>query len=161
VLALPQRLERVERPAAAATATAQARAVVIAEGPAWQAFQLLHWAFVVIPLTAGADKFFNVLAPWHEYLAPAVSDMLGLSAQRIMYTVGIVEILAGLLVAFAPRLGGWLVALWLWAIVANLMLMPGFVDIALRDAALSLGALALARLAVQYQDAVEPPRKRP
>ena len=87
--------------------------------------------------------------------------MLGLSAQRIMYTVGIIEILAGLLVAFAPRLGGWLVALWLWAIVANLMLMPGFVDIALRDAALSLGALALARLAVQYQDAVEPPRKRP
>jgi hypothetical protein len=77
-----------------------------------------------------------------------------------MYTVGIIEILAGLLVAFTPRVGGWLVALWLWAIVANLMLMPGFVDIALRDAALSLGALALARLAVQYQDAVEPPRKR-
>jgi hypothetical protein len=160
VLALPQRLERLERQPAIAPTMAPARAVVIAEGPAWQAFQLLHWAFVVIPLTAGADKFFNVLAPWHEYLAPGVSDVVGLSAQRIMYTVGAIEILVGLLVAFAPRLGGWLMALWLWAIVGNLMLMPGFVDIALRDAALSLGALALARLAVQYQDAVEPPRRR-
>ena len=158
MLALPQRLERVERPAAAATATAPARAVVIAEGPAWQAFQLLHWAFVVLPLTAGADKFFDVLAPWREYLTPAIPDLLGLSAQRIMYTVGVVEILAGLVVAFAPRVGGWLVAAWLWAITLNLLTMPGYADVALRDAGLSLAALALARLATQYQDAVEPPR---
>ena len=158
--ALPQRLERLDRPAAVIRAPSPTRAVVIAEGPAWQAFQLLHWAFVVLPLTVGADKFFDVLAPWRDYLAPAVPDLLGMSAQRIMYTVGVVEILAGLLVAFAPRLGGWLVAGWLWVVAANLMLMPGFVDVALRDAALSLGALALARLAVQYQDAVEPPRNQ-
>ena len=158
--ALPQPLERyapvVRRPA---RATAPTREVVIAAGPAWQAFQLLHWAFVVLPLTAGADKFFNVLAPWREYLSPAIPDLLGVSAQRLMYTVGVVEILAGLVVAFAPRVGGWLVAAWLWAITLNLLTMPGYADVALRDAGLSLAALALARLAAQYQDAVDPPRR--
>ena len=154
--AVPQRLER----SIVVRAPAPTRAVVIAEGPAWQAFQLLHWAFVVLPLTVGADKFFDVLAPWRDYLAPTIPDVLGMSAQRIMYTVGVIEILAGLLVAFAPRLGGWLMAGWLWLIVANLLLMPGYVDVALRDAGLSLAALALARLATQYEDAVEPARSK-
>ena len=72
----------------------------------------------------------------------------------------LVEILAGLVVAFAPRVGGWLVAAWLWAITLNLLSMPGYADVALRDAGLSLAALALARLATQYQDAIDPPRER-
>ena len=72
----------------------------------------------------------------------------------------VVEILAGLVVAFAPRIGGWLVAAWLWAITLNLLAMPGYADVALRDAGLSLAALALARLATQYQDAIDPPRER-
>ena len=155
--ALPQRLER---PSVVVRTPAPTRAVVIAAGPAWQAFQLLHWAFVVLPLTAGADKFFDVLVPWRDYLSPAIPDLLGVSAQRIMYTVGVVEILAGLVVAFAPRVGGWLVAAWLWAITLNLLSMPGYADVALRDAGLSLAALALARLATQYQDAIDPPRER-
>jgi hypothetical protein len=156
--ALPQRLDR--RAVVVEQAPAPPREVVIAAGPTWQAFQLLHWAFVVIPLTAGADKFFGVLAPWRDYLSPTIPDLLGLGTQRILHGIGIMEILAGLIVAFAPRVGGWLLAGWLWAIVINLLSMPGYADIALRDAGLSLAALALARLAVQYQDAVEPPRVR-
>ena len=152
--AVPQHLER----AAIATVPAPARAVVLAQGPAWQAFLILHWAFVVLPLTTGADKFFNVLAPWRDYLAPLIPDVLGVSAQQLMHTIGVGEVLLGLLVAFAPRVGGWLVAGWLAAISANLLLMGGFVDVAVRDAGLALGALALARLAAVYQDAIEPPR---
>ena len=154
--ALP--VEQLERPAIV-TVPAQTRAVAVAEGPAWQAFLILHWAFVVLPITLGADKFFDVLAPWKDYLAPVISDVLGVSAFSFMRSVGTVEILLGLMVAFAPRLGGWLVAGWLWAIALNLLLMPGFADVALRDVALSLGALALARLATIYQDA-EPSRRR-
>jgi hypothetical protein len=154
VNAVPQHLER----AAIATVPAPARAVVLAQGPAWQAFLILHWAFVVLPLTAGADKFFNVLAPWRDYLAPLIPDVLGVSAQQLMHTIGVGEVLLGLLVAFAPRVGGWLVAGWLAAISANLLLMGGFADVAVRDAGLALGALALARLAAVYQDAIEPPR---
>ncbi|HEU5195815.1 MAG TPA: hypothetical protein VFW70_13835, partial [Methylomirabilota bacterium] len=58
--ALP--VEELERPAIIAAA-AQSTAVAVAEGPAWQAFLILHWAFVVLPITVGADKFFEVLAP--------------------------------------------------------------------------------------------------
>ena len=155
--ALP--VERLERPAIF-TAPAPTRSVALAEGPAWQAFLILHWAFVVLPITAGADKFFDVLAPWNSYLAPVISDVLGLSATSLMRSIGIAEILIGLMVAFAPRIGGWLVAGWLWVITLNLLLMPGYADVALHDAALSLGALALARLATIYQDAVEPPRAK-
>lgn len=155
--ALP--VERLER-AAIATAPTPTRAVVVGVGPAWQAFLILHWAFVVLPITVGADKFFNVLAPWRDYLAPVVTDVLGVSGVSLMRAIGVGEILLGLMVAFAPRIGGWLVAGWLWAITLNLLLMPGYADVALRDAGLSLGALALARLATIYQDAVEPPRER-
>src|SRR5262245_5452685 len=109
-------------------------------------------------MTAGVDKFFDVLAPWRDYLAPLIPDVLGVSAQQLMHTIGVGEVLLGLVVAFAPRIGGWLVAGWLAAITANLLLMGGYADVAVRDAGLALGALALARLAIGYQDGIEPPR---
>ena len=71
---------------------------------------------------------------------------LGTGAQA-MYAVGVVEILAGLLVAVAPRIGAYVVALWLAGIIVNLLTLPGFYDIALRDFGLLVGALALGRLA--------------
>ena len=141
-----------------ATAPTSTAAAVVAEGPAWQAFLILHWAFVVLLLAAGADKFVDVLAPWREYLAPIIPDILGVSAQQFVRTVGAVEILLGLMVAFAPRVGGWLVAGWLWLITLDLLLTPGNGEAAVRDAALALGAVALARLAAVYQDAIEPAR---
>ena len=64
-----------------------------------------------------------------------------------MLAVGVVEILAGLLVAVLPRIGGYVVAAWLAGIIVNLLLIGGFYDIALRDFGLLVGALALARLA--------------
>jgi hypothetical protein len=62
----------------------------------------------------------------------------------------LLEIAAGLIVAFRPRVGAWVVFAWLWAIIVNLLSHPGFYDIALRDFGLSLGALALARLSRDY-----------
>ena len=158
--AIPQQMEESAAAVVAVAEPASSRAVVIAAGPAWQAFQALHWAFVVLPITVGADKFFDVLAPWRDYLAPSIPDLLGVSAQRVMQHVGIFEILLGLLVAFLPRLGGWVMAGWLWVIAASLLLVPGFTDVAIRDVGLSLGALALARLASEYENAVEPARPR-
>jgi uncharacterized membrane protein YphA (DoxX/SURF4 family) len=115
--------------------------------PARAAFRILHVAFAVLPLVAGIDKFFNVLGRWPDYLAPDIPDLLGVSPQAIMHAVGVLEMLAGIMVVFKPRAGGWLVAVWLWAIVANLLILRGHYDVALRDLALSLGAVALARLA--------------
>jgi hypothetical protein len=67
-----------------------------------------------------------------------------------MLAVGVIEIAAGLLVAIWPRVGAYVVMLWLWGIIVNLLMIPGFYDIALRDFGLSLGALALARLSQEF-----------
>ncbi len=141
---------RAERPDLAPTPPAP-RTVALA--PERAAFQILRVAFAALPLLAGADKFFNVVGPWQSYLAPDVPDLLGVSPQAVMHAVGVLEILAGFLVVFRPSVGGWLVAVWLWAIVGNLLILPGHYDVALRDLALSLGAIALARLAPHFEQA--------
>jgi uncharacterized membrane protein HdeD (DUF308 family) len=96
------------------------------------------------------DKFFHFLANWDMYLAPLVTRTLHIEAHHFMMVVGVIEVIAGLLVPFWPRLGGYVVMLWLWGIIVNLMLIPGFFDVALRDFGLSLGALALARLSEDF-----------
>ena len=118
--------------------------------PSYQAYQILHIAFTVAPIIAGIDKFFHVLADWDMYLSPLVSRVLGINGHTFMLGVGVVEIIAGLLVAVAPRIGGWVVAAWLCGIILNLLSIPSFFDIALRDLGLALGAAALARLSVDY-----------
>lgn len=118
--------------------------------PARQAFQLLRTVFTVAPIAFGLDKFANVLTDWPQYLAPWIDDVVPGNAQQAMYAVGVVEVLAGVLVAVAPRIGGWVVAAWLAGIIVNLLTIPGFYDIALRDVGLLVAAVALARLAVRY-----------
>jgi uncharacterized membrane protein YphA (DoxX/SURF4 family) len=119
----------------------------------YQAFALLRLAFTVAPIAFGLDKFFNVLVDWPIYLAPWVNDVMPGSAQDFMYVVGGVEIVAGVLVALKPRYGAPVVAAWLAGIIVNLLTVPGFYDVALRDFGLMLGALTLARLALSYDRA--------
>jgi hypothetical protein len=119
-------------------------------GPAYQAYQILHVAFILAPIIAGLDKFLYLLANWEMYLSPLVSRVVPIAPFTLMRIIGGIEIAAGIVVAFAPRVGGWIVALWLWAIIVNLLLVPGFYDIALRDFGLSLGAIALARLSLDH-----------
>jgi hypothetical protein len=118
---------------------------------AHQAYMILLVAFVAAPIVAGADKYFNILTDWTRYLAPMVPSWTGIAPATFMMIVGAIEIVAGLVVAVKPSFGGYLVAVWLWGIVINLLLVPGFYDIALRDFGLSLGALALARLGQQFE----------
>ena len=116
--------------------------------PAVQAFLLLRIAFTVAPILFGLDKFAGVLTDdWTKYLAPQFNDIIPGDAETAMYLVGVVEIVAGLVVAMAPRFGGLLVAAWLSGIIVNLLLVGGYGDIALRDFGLLLGALTLSRLA--------------
>ena len=122
--------------------------------PVAQAFTLLRIAFTVAPILFGLDKFAGVLTDdWTRYLAPAFDDLIPGSAADAMHIVGVVEIVAGLVVAAAPRFGGLLVAGWLGGIIVNLLIVGGYGDIALRDFGLLLGALTLARLASAVPDA--------
>jgi hypothetical protein len=118
--------------------------------PAYQAFWLLRVGFTVAPILFGLDKYFHVLVNWDRYLAPVIVRQTPWTAHEIMYAVGAIEIVAGLVVALRPRFGGYLVAAWLAGIIVNLLLVPGFYDVALRDFGLFIAAVALARLAIAF-----------
>jgi hypothetical protein len=126
------------------------RSAAAASSPSRQAYQILHFAFVAAPVIAGIDKFLHLLTNWDMYLAPAIAKLSPIGGHQLMLAVGVIEIIAGLLVAFKPRIGAYVVAFWLWGIIINLLLIPSFFDIALRDFGLSLGALALARLSREF-----------
>jgi hypothetical protein len=120
------------------------------QSPSYQAYQLLYVAFTVAPLLAGVDKFTHFLVNWDQYLSPVVARLLPVSGHTFMLGVGVVEIMAGLLVVFMPAIGGIVVGAWLCGIILNLLSIPGYYDVALRDLGLALGAFALARLATEF-----------
>jgi len=128
----------------------QRRTVSHVSSPAHQAFYILQIAFVAAPVIAGLDKFFHVLVNWDQYLAPAIANLSPIGAHTLMLAVGVIEMIAGILVAVKPRIGAYVVSVWLLGIVVNLLMIPGYYDIALRDFGLSLGALALARLSQDF-----------
>ena len=124
--------------------------------PSYQAFQILRTGFTVAPIVAalpvvtGFDKFFHLLVNWDQYLPAFVNNLTGGHGHQLMLAVGVIEIVAGLGVAFKPRIFAYVVSAWLLLIVANLLMIPGYFDVALRDFGLSLAALALARLSQEY-----------
>ena len=120
-------------------------------GAAHQAYRILHLGFTVAPIVAGADKFVHLLVDWDQYLAPWIAGLSPIGGHNLMLVVGVVEITAGLIVWFRPRFGGYLVAAWLGGIILNLLTLPGYFDVALRDFGLALGALALARLSEAFR----------
>jgi hypothetical protein len=115
--------------------------------PAFQAFALLRTVFTVAPILFGLDKFFNLLTDWTTYLAPWINDLVPGDAATAMQIVGVVEVAAGILVAVAPRIGAYVVALWLAGIIVDLLTLHDYYDVALRDFGLLVAALALGRLA--------------
>ena len=131
----------------AAMTSARAESV---SSPGYQAFQILRTGFTVAPIVAGLDKFFHLLVNWDQYLPGFVNNLTGGHGHQLMLAVGVIEIGAGLGVAFKPRLFAYVVSAWLLLIVINLLMIPGYFDVALRDFGLSLAALALARLSQEY-----------
>lgn len=122
------------------------------------AFNLLRVAFTVLPIVVGVDKYFDRLVDWTQYLWVGVPNALHISAAGFMHGAGIVEITAGVLVLLVPQVGGAVVAAWLAGIVTNLMLVAfddhAYWDVALRDFALMIGAIALVLLATRYSPVV-------
>ena len=134
-----------------ATTAVRRRPIPARDNPAYQAYLILRTGFVVAPILFGLDKFANLLTDWTAYLAPAVDRLIPGTATTAMVAVGVIEIVAGLVVAVRPKFGGYLVAAWLAGIIGNLLLLGDHYDVALRDFGLLLAALALARLATAFQ----------
>src|ERR1051326_1341238 len=126
------------------------RTLVRVSSPSYQAYQILHVAFTVAPIVAGIDKFFHFLVNWDIYLSPLVTKTLRFSSHTFMLCGCVIEVIAVLIVTAAPRIGGWIVGLWLCGIILNLLSIPAYLDVALRDLGLALGAFALARLSEDY-----------
>src|SRR5690348_8733132 len=92
--------------------------------PVFAAYFLLRTVFTIAPILFGLDKFFNLLTyphHWSMYLASWIDGIVPGTADQCMYVVGVIEIVAGLLVAVAPRIGAWVVAAWLAGIIVDLL----------------------------------------
>ena|SRR5215813_3554968 len=130
--------------------SARSRNEVAVSSAGHQAYQILKLGFTVAPIVAGLDKFFNLLVNWEQYLPPIANRLVGGHGHVLMLVVGVIEIIAGIGVALKPKIFAYVVSAWLLLIVANLLMIPGYYDVALRDFGLALGALALARLSSEF-----------
>ena len=115
-----------------------------------QAYLILRFGFTVAPIIAGLDKFLHLLVNWDQYVPGIVNRLVGGHGHELMLVVGVIEIVAGVGVALKPRIFAYVVAAWLFLIILNLLAIPGYFDIALRDLGLLLGALALGRLSHNF-----------
>lgn len=107
----------------------------------------LRIALGLVPILAGLDKFFNLLANWEMYLNPLIPRVLHISAPSFMHIVGIIEMVAGILMFTRfTRYAAYIVMVWLWAIALNLIAQGQFLDIAVRDVLISVAAFVLAKL---------------
>src|SRR5687767_7565178 len=131
--------------------------VAVPRSPLYKAYQMMHWGLMAVPLLAGLDKFANLTTQWSDYLAPQIGSMIvnytPFTTQQFMMGVGAVEILAALLVAVRPRIGGAVVGIWLAAIIANLLIGMQYFDVALRDFGLMVAAFGLSRLGAHFDKA--------
>ena len=118
----------------------------------YQAYRILQLGFIVAPIVAGIDKFLHFLVDWDKYVPSVVNTAVGGHGHELMFAVGVIEIVAGLGVALRPRIFAYVVALWLGLIIVNLLAIPGYFDVALRDVGLMLGALALGRLSHDFDN---------
>jgi uncharacterized membrane protein YphA (DoxX/SURF4 family) len=110
-------------------------------------FNLLKLTFGIVPIVAGLDKFTNLLTDWGKYMHPAMVQMLPFAPHAFMIIVGVIEIIAGILVLAKPAIGGYIVAGWLTLIALTLLARGNYLDVAVRDLVMAIGAFSLARLA--------------
>jgi hypothetical protein len=131
--------------------------IAVPRSPLYKAYQTMHWGLMAVPLLAGLDKFANLTTKWSDYVAPQISSMITththFTVNQFMMGVGAVEILAALLVAVRPRIGGAVVGMWLMAIIANLLIGMHYFDVALRDFGLMVAAFGLSRLGRHFDRA--------
>ena len=119
-----------------------------------QAWWTLRVGLGLCAIFAGLDKFLNLLTNWDMYLNPLIPRVLHVSAPAFMHIAGVVEIAVGVLVFTRfTRYAAYVITAWLLAIAANLVTQGQFLDVAVRDIELSLGAFVLAKLTEVRQEA--------
>lgn len=110
-------------------------------------FTILKFTYGIIPIVAGLDKFTNILTQWENYLHPAIVHMLPFAPHTFMAIVGVIEIVAGIIVLMKPAIGAYIVSAWLVLIALTLLASGNYLDVAVRDLVMAVGAFSLARIA--------------
>ncbi|MCS3802258.1 hypothetical protein [Niastella sp. OAS944] len=110
-------------------------------------YKLMKLTYGLVPIVAGLDKFTNLLTDWEKYLNPTIAKMLPFSPHTFMLIVGVIEVIAGLIVLFRPAFGAYIVSAWLALIGLSLLANGGYLDVAVRDLVMAIGAYSLAQLA--------------
>ena len=110
-------------------------------------FNLLKITFGIVPIVAGLDKFTNLLTHWENYIHPGIAGMIPFAPHTFMMIVGVIEIIAGIIVLAKPAIGGYIVAAWLVLIALTLLASGNYLDVAVRDLVMAIGAFSLARMA--------------
>lgn len=116
---------------------------------------VLRWTFGLVPIVAGADKFFNLLTNWEQYLSPLAPRLTHIPATTFMHLVGVIEMAAGVLVfTRLTRWAAYIVAIWLVGIAMNLLTQGRYFDVAVRDIVMAISSFALARLTEVRAEAI-------
>lgn len=108
--------------------------------------KLMKFTYGIVPIVAGADKFTNILTNWTEYLNPTLAGVLPINNNAFMMIIGIIEIVAGILVLMKPQKGAYVVSAWLVLIAVSLIASGNYLDVAVRDLVMAIGAFSLAKL---------------
>ncbi|MBF8151595.1 DoxX family membrane protein [Winogradskyella sp. F6397] len=115
---------------------------------------ILKYTFGLVPIVAGLDKFTNILTDWSQYISEGFAGMLPFEPTTFMMIVGVIEIIAGVLVLAKTKIGAYVVSAWLVAIALTLIFSWTYVDVAVRDLVMAIGAFSLAKLSeVNYNKA--------
>lgn len=113
----------------------------------FQTWSLLRITYALVPILLGLDKCFTgLIVDWSRYVSPIVMAYVPFAMAQFLILIGIIEIIAGFVVWFYPRLGAYIIVAWLALIIGNLVSMHAFYDIIARDVVIAIGALALAWL---------------
>jgi len=103
----------------------------------------LKLTFGLVPIVAGADKFTNLLTHWEDYLN---KSLIPFDPLVFMKVVGVIEIVAGIIVLVRPLIGAYIVMAWLICIALQLIASGHYLDVAVRDLVMAIGAYTLAQL---------------
>ena len=105
----------------------------------------LKVTFGLVPIVAGADKFTNLLTHWEDYLN---KSLIPFDPSVFMKVVGVIEIVAGIIVLVRPLIGAYIVMAWLICIALQLIAGGHYLDVAVRDLVMAIGAYTLAQLTI-------------
>ena len=109
-------------------------------------FIILKYTYTIVPIISGIDKFTNILTQWEKYLPQSIISILPFELNLFMMIIGSIEIIGGIIVLFKPVLGGYIGAILLALIAISIATTGNYLDTALRNLVMAIGAFALARI---------------